>query len=357
MNNFDVNGIRVIIVDDSSLMREIIKRGLEAEKDIVVIASCSNCDEAREVIKSAKPDAIALDHEMPGMNGLEFLKEIMQANPIPVIMVSTTTRRGAEITLNALENGAIDVVEKPSGREGVALFVERLRKSVRGCEKFQKQNGLRYSSLGKEFKNKNVTLIDGNDSVIAIGSSTGGVAALQVLLKSLPINGPPIVVTQHMPSQFLFRFSERLNSTIGKPVSVASDGDRLMPGRIYLAPGDAHLTVELFEGKLVSRLQKGAPISGHIPSVDALFGSVSRLNISQSVGIILTGMGKDGANGLLSMKESGSLCLGQSEESCMVYGMPRAAFELGAVHQQLDLKGISDRVCRFFNDSSAMKVR
>lgn len=342
--------IRVVVVDDSVVMRGLVAKGLASEGDIDVVATCANSQEARQAIKDLDPDLVTLDVEMPGMNGLEFLSKIMKLRPMPVVMVSTRTQKGTETSIEALELGAADVVSKPSGREDFERFHGNLRNVVRNCVKSPQPR----AAVDSPRKTPQISPINANRpggiKLIAIGSSTGGVAALNTLLAMLPANAPPVVIAQHMPEEFIDRFAKRLQQQLVLNVSVAEDGDQLAAGHVYIAPGHAHLEVVTRQNQLFSRLTISPPVSGHRPSVDVLFGSVANAIGQYAIGVILTGMGKDGAVGLRSMRSNGSLCLGQNEASCVVYGMPRAAFEIGAVEEELDLTEIPERICRFINE-------
>lgn len=278
---------------------------------------------------------------MPNMNGLDFLERLMRLRPMPVVMVSTLTARGAEATLTALELGAIDCVEKPGGSDpaGFARLAEKVKIAARARVR---QRAIRAEPLA-------VDIFTPSDRVVAIGSSTGGVEALLTIVERLPANCAPTVIAQHMPASFTKSFAERLNRTSAATVSEACDGDPLVPGRVYVAPGgDFHLEIEGAR-HLRCRVSHGDPVSGHCPSVDVLFSSVARTARDRAVGVILTGMGRDGARGLLSMREAGARTLGQDEATSVVYGMPRAAFELGAVERQLPLEKLGPAIRNLTN--------
>jgi two-component system chemotaxis response regulator CheB len=325
--------IRALVVDDSATMRHLITVALNADPEIEVVGQAGDPLQARERIKALSPDVITLDVEMPNMNGLEFLERLMRLRPMPVVMVSTLTTRGAEVTLAALELGAIDCVAKPTAAtpDAFASLPEKVKLAARARVRPASGLAIGPSALEEAFRH--------NGKVLAIGSSTGGVEALLTIVSRLPADAAPTVITQHMPATFTKSFAERLNRASPATVTQACDGDPLRPGHIYLAPGDAHLEVE-GSTSLRCKLSHGAPVSGHCPSVDVLFNSVARTAKANAVGVILTGMGRDGAQGLAAMREAGAKTLGQDEASCVVYGMPRAAFELGAVERQLPLDKI-----------------
>ena len=326
--------IRVLVVDDSATMRSLITATLERDPQIEVCGSAGDPLEAREAIKALNPDVITLDIEMSNMNGLEFLEKIMRLRPMPVIMVSTLTQQGAKATLAALEIGALDCVGKPTmsaASEGFSELAEKVKAAA--TAKVRPRDQAPPPQARRGFR--------ANGRIIAIGSSTGGVEALLTILSEFPADCPPTVVTQHMPASFTHSFAERLNRSCAAHVSEAVDGDVLAPGRIYIAPGgERHL--EVFGASTQRcRLTEGDLVSGHRPSVDVLFNSVAACVGARSLGIILTGMGRDGARGLLAMREAGARTLGQDEASCVVYGMPRVAFEIGAVERQTSLRKVA----------------
>jgi len=329
--------IRVLIVDDSATMRALIAAALSSDPELEVVGEAADPLQARQAIKDLNPDVITLDVEMPNMNGLEFLERLMRLRPMPVVMVSTLTTRGAEATLEALELGAVDCIAKPASGSPHAFDVlpEKVKAAARARVRPSQQARPAPKPTGS---------FTPNQKIVAIGSSTGGVEALLTLVEHLTPNCAPTVITQHMPATFTGSFAERLNRSSAAEVSEARDGDPLVPGRVYLAPGgDRHLEIEGVTA-LRCRLTPGAPVSGHSPSVDMLFKSVARVAKARAVGVILTGMGRDGAAGLLDMRDAGASTLGQDEASCVVYGMPRAAFELGAVERQLPLEKIAPAI-------------
>jgi two-component system chemotaxis response regulator CheB len=279
---------------------------------------------------------------MPNMNGLEFLDKIMRLRPTPVIMVSSLTTRGADITMQALELGAIDCVAKPSayGQTSFKDLAEKVKAAAQAKLRPRLSPPVRIA-VPREFKS------DGR--LLAIGSSTGGVEALLAILAGFPANCPPTLITQHLPANFTKSFAARLDRTCAPTVSEARDGEPILPGHIYLAPGGYHLEVMGKSGPRC-RLTKEEAINGHRPSVDALFSSVARAAGANAIGVILTGMGRDGAAGLLAMRQAGASTLGQDEATSVVYGMPKAAFEIGAVERQMGLSKIGDYVLRLASD-------
>ena len=323
--------IGVLVVDDSATMRGLIGAALKRDPEIEVLGFANDPIEAREQIKKLNPDVVTLDIEMPKMNGLEFLEKIMRLRPTPVVMVSTLTQSGADVTLQALELGAVDCVGKPVGgvtaQEAFADLTAKVKAAAKA--RVKPYNGpVAVVERDRDYR--------ASDAILAIGSSTGGVEALMTILSNFPDTCPPTVITQHMPATFTKSFAARLDKISGAHVTEARDGDRLQVGHVYVAPGgDAHMEV-MSSAHPVIRLRQGEPVNGHRPSVDVLFESVAKLN-RPAVGAILTGMGRDGAAGLMSMKKAGARTLGQDESSCVVYGMPRVAFEIGAVEKQVGL--------------------
>ena len=324
--------IRVLIVDDSASMRAMLKRMLSADPEIEVVGVAPEPDVARAMIKDLNPDVITLDIEMPGMDGLSFLERIMRLRPMPVVMCSTLTARGAEATIQALRLGAVDCVAKPTGNPlDIALSSAELCATVKGAARSTVR---RAAEPVAPLKPVPVGAL--RDVVIAIGASTGGVEALFSVLKALPVNCPPVLVVQHMPAAFTPGFAARLNSECALRVIEARDGMPIERGTVYIAPGgQTHMELS---GGLHGRikLRAGDPYGGHRPSVDILFESVASLGPA-AVGVMLTGMGADGATGLLAMRRAGARTFGQNKETCVVYGMPRAAFVLGAVEREVAL--------------------
>jgi two-component system, chemotaxis family, protein-glutamate methylesterase/glutaminase len=332
---------RVLVVDDSPTMRGLITAVLQSDPDVDVIGQAGDAMEAREAIKKLNPDVVTLDIEMPNMNGLDFLEKIMRLRPMPVIMVSTLTHRGTNATLAALEIGAFDCVSKP--QPGDARPFADLAEKVKAAARSQRRPVMAPQPVAPPPAVADYRV---GRKVVAIGSSTGGVEALIAVLQKFPANCPPTVITQHMPSTFTKSFAERLNRLCAPVVQEATDGARLEIGKIYLAPGgDRHLQV-VNPSAPSCRLLEREPVNGHRPSVDVLFDSVAELAGRNAVGVILTGMGRDGAAGLLKMRHAGARTLGQNEKTSVVYGMPRVAFELGAVEQQLPLNAIGEEILK-----------
>lgn len=336
--------IRVLVVDDSATMRSLLSVALRRDADIEVVGHAADPLEAREKIKALNPDVLTLDIEMPNMNGLDFLEKIMRLRPMPVIMVSSLTSRDAAATLTALEIGAFDCISKASFSDERAFgaLVSTVKAAARARIR-PLAGDMHRASEYREQPPANTGYAP-NGRVVAIGSSTGGVEALISVLSQFPENCPPTVITQHMPAAFTRSFAERLDRMCRPRVSEAVDGAVLAPGQVYLAPGGAtHLEIAGV-GTLRCRLRSSDTVNGHRPSVDVLFASVARTARAKAVGVILTGMGRDGAAGLLQMRQAGASTLGQDEATSLVYGMPKVAFETNAVERQLPLDKIAAHI-------------
>jgi len=335
--------IKVLVVDDSALIREVLTRMLMRDGDITVVGTATDPIEAREKIKQLNPDVVTLDIEMPNMNGLDFLEKLMRLRPMPVVMVSTLTKKGASETLLALELGAVDFVAKPSAEfaGGLDAFGAGLRDKIRDAARTDvRGQATRIETPKVAVK----TAAAPEGALIAIGASTGGVEAIRTVLTNMPADCPPIVIAQHMPAGFTGRFAARLDELCALKVKEAEDRMPLERGHAYVARGDYHLRVERSSGQLKTRLSQDELASGHRPSVDVLFESVAKAVGPMAVGAILTGMGRDGARGLKLMRDAGAYTVGQSQASALVYGMPRVAFEEGAVVEQAAVEHIAGKL-------------
>lgn len=339
--------IRVLIVDDSAVIREVLSRTLGKDGDITVVGTAVDPIDARNKIKTLSPDVVTLDIEMPNMNGLAFLDKLMRLHPIPVVMVSTLTTKGASETLLALELGAVDFVAKPSHdlAGGLDAFGTNLRDKVRAAA----NSDVRGQSQKPVVPSRLATAAAPRGALIAIGASTGGVEAIRTVLGAMPADCPPIVIAQHMPAGFTARFAARLDELSEITVVEAQDRMPLEHGHAYVARGDWHLRVERSSGQMKCRLSQDELTSGHRPSVDVLFESVALQVGSMAVGAILTGMGRDGARGLKKMRDAGAYTVGQSQASALVYGMPRVAFEEGAVVEQAPVEMVAGKLAAALN--------
>lgn len=331
--------IRVLIVDDSVFMRGMLKSALDSVKDIEIVGTAMNGTEGLKKILQLKPDVATLDVEMPGMTGLEVLETVMKEAPMPIVMVSTKTQKGAQFTLDALRKGAVGCIAKPLGEKSATLqsFREEVLNAVRAAYESNRK------IIGKT--DDRVAPIAGlanvpKDAIVAIGISAGGPATLHRLLPALPANFPATVITQHMPADFTAPFAKRLNEEAAMTVKEAEEGDALRPGQVLIAPGSHHLKIEKHLGKLVCRLDNGPKVSGFRPSVDVLFTSISKVAGDRTVAIVMTGMGDDGSRGIRLLKEAGASTLAQDQESSIVFGMPKAAARTGFVDRVVGLADI-----------------
>lgn len=332
--------IKVLVVDDSLLFREAVAKGLGSDRGIEVVGTASNPFEARDLIIELEPDVLTLDIEMPRMNGIEFLQKLMPQYPMPVVVVSALSNNVFE----ALDAGAVDFVTKPNSKLGNGFegFINELIVKVKiasmakvGYHKNRAQNNLFNTNAH----------INGKNVIIAIGASTGGTEAIFDIISAFTREMPGIVVVQHMPPVFTRMYAERLNASCKMEVKEAVHGDQIIPGRVLIAPGDKHLKINKKGNSYIVECFDGDKVNGHKPSVDVLFNSVAEKAGEAAIGIILTGMGYDGAKGLLKMKQKGAITIGQDEKSCVVYGMPKVAYDIGAVVKQVSLSNIPQTIC------------
>ena len=338
--------IRVAIIDDSALMRELLSQILGHDREIEVVATAPDPVIGWERIKTSHPDVVTLDVEMPKMDGLKFLEMLMTHHPLPVVMVSSLTENGCETTLRALELGALDFVTKPKIdlQTGTVAMAAELCAKVKAAAQARLQPR-RPASIQRGPRpaapSAGQALIKSTHKVIAVGASTGGTEALRELLVALPSDAPAVVIVQHMPEHFTRSFANRLDGLCRVRVKEAEDGDRLLPGHVLIAPGNYHLEVKRSGANYLTRIFQADPVSGHRPSVDVLFDSCSRVLGPHVVGVILTGMGSDGARGMLAMQRAGARTIAQDEATCVVFGMPREAIACGAVDDVLPLPRIA----------------
>ena len=332
--------INVLIVDDSATARAVLSDILSSDAEIGTIETAPDAYVARDKMVKNRPDVVCLDVEMPRMDGITFLTKLMQYMPVPVVMVSSLTQKGAQTTLDALSAGAIDFVPKPHSNiyEGSEEIRKDLLEKVKTAARAQViPRNKNVSPKPLQYKG---SLSETTQKIVAIGASTGGTEALKEVLMQLPRNSPGIIVVQHMPANFTGQFAKRLNSLCEVEVKEAKNGDTVGIGQVLLAPGDLHMVLRRSGHRYYVQLGSGDKVSGHRPSVDVLFNSVSKAAGANAVGVILTGMGSDGAKGMLNMKNSGAKTIGQNQQSCVVYGMPKVAFELGGVERQVTLEKI-----------------
>jgi len=347
--------VRVLIVDDSAVMRQLLSTLLAEDPEIEVVGTAPDPLVARDRIKMLNPDVITLDVEMPHMDGVSFLRKIMTLRPMPVVMISTLTKAGAEVTLEALEIGAIDFIAKPATNQAaeMAALATELQTKVKNAARVKV--GARRSTPAAPKPARRETFVPSGDKIVLIGASTGGVEALKIVLMGLPANCPPVLITQHMPPRFTAAFAERLNRECPVKVSEAKHDDPLEVGHVYIAPGSHHLELVRKGLGYACAIHDGAPVSGHRPSVDVLFRSGAKIAGPKIVSAILTGMGKDGAEGMLELHKAGAITIGQDEHSSLIYGMPRAAFERGAVQTQFPLDHIAEAILDACSTKSAIK--
>lgn len=339
--------IKVLVVDDSAVVRKLLTEDLNKQKDIQVVGTAMNPYIAREKIFELKPDVLTLDLEMPRMDGLSFLAKLMKHFPMPVVVVSSLTPKNSQNALNALRLGAVDVICKPGSAYSTQNISQDIIRAVRTASiaRLDKQidvrppvNGI---NKGDSNQDNNVHLVHTTNKLIAIGASTGGTRALELVLTNLPANLPGIVIVQHMPPVFTKSFADRLNQICALKVKEAEDMDLIQPGQALIAPGNFHMLVEKSGAKYYTRIKQGPQVHHQRPSVDVMFNSIAKEAGLNAMGVILTGMGADGAKGLLAMKEKGSFTIAQDEATSVVYGMPKEAYNIGAVNQVLPLQSIA----------------
>ena len=343
------NKIEVLIIDDSALVRKILTQELSKDPDIEVIGTAPDPYVGRDKIVQLKPDVLILDIEMPKMDGITFLEKLMKHYPMPVIIVSSLAQEGCQVALKALELGALEVMAKPGASYSVKDMSEQL------IDKIKAVSGIKYFKAPAKRKETDITsvaskaMIRTTHKIIAIGASTGGTEAIKEILVKLPPDMPPILVVQHMPQYFTRSFAERLNSLCKLKVKEAEDGELLAPGKVLIAQGNKHMILKRSGASYYVEIKDGELVYHQRPSVEVLFSSVARYAGANAVGIILTGMGKDGAVGLLEMKNAGAYTIAQDEQSCVVYGMPKEAVSVGAVMKVVSLEKIPQALLDVLN--------
>lgn len=336
--------IRVLIVDDSAVMRAFLSRVVSAQPDMEVVAVAADPVVAIEQIRLKSPDVMTLDVEMPRMNGLEFLRKVMAVRPLPVIMISSLTRQGADVTMQALELGAVDFVQKPADLSQFEASVNDIAEKIRAANSARV---VRHRPRAAVLSGAAMWQAPGpaaQDRVIAIGASTGGVEALREILAELPAGMPPILIAQHMPAGYTETFARRLDTICRIDVKQAQDGEPALNGVAYIAPGGRHLTLVRRRSAYSLRVTDDPPVNRHRPSVDALFRTVARAALGRAIAVMLTGMGADGAEAMLELSNAGAYTLAQDESSSVVFGMPRKAIAIGAVREVLPLGQMARRL-------------
>ncbi len=338
--------IRVLIVDDSAVVRQVLSKSLASQPDIEVVGTATDPYVARDKIVQLEPDVITLDVEMPRMDGLTFLRKLMQHHPMPVIILSSLTNKGGKLALEAIEAGAVEVLSKPGGSFSVGEMADQLADKIRAAARAKPVSRAASPAAAPAKLQSLGTNIDLTQKIVAIGASTGGTEAIKEVLTRLPPSVPGIVIVQHMPPRFTTAFAERLNGLCAFEVKEGADGDSVFPGRCLIAPGNFHMMLRRSGARYLVDVKTGPMVHHQRPAVDVLFRSVAKHAGRNALGVILTGMGADGAEGLLLMKQAGSPTLGQDEASSVVYGMPKAAFEMGAVQRQLPLAEMAAEIMR-----------
>lgn len=362
-----MNKTRVVVVDDSALVRSLLTEIINRQPDMQCVGAASDPFAAREMIRTLNPDVITLDVEMPRMDGIDFLSKLMRLRPMPVVMVSTLTERGAEVTLRALELGAVDFVAKPKigVADGLRLLAQDITDKVRIAAKAhlrRLQISPAASEAGADGAAARVAPPIANlgrlstEKIVFIGASTGGTEATKEVLMNLPPDAPAVVITQHMPAGFTRSYAARLDGLCKIRVAEARDGERILPGHAYIAPGGLHLSVERSGANYIARVQDGDPVNRHKPSVEVLFKSAARVVGPNALALMLTGMGADGAKAMKELRDAGSYNYCQDEASCVVFGMPREAIAAGAAHEVLPLAQIAPKLIERLRSTAGMSL-
>ncbi len=338
--------IKVLIVDDSALIRNLLSEIVKSDPQLILIGAAPDAYVAKDLVNQYSPDVITLDVEMPKVDGLTFLDRLMKARPTPVIMISSLTEAGAEVTFRALELGAVDFIAKPKLdiKQGIEAYQEEIIQKIKSAAQ---ANVKRPRTVAPPPSKPQQYLIT-SEKILAIGASTGGTEAIKDLLLQLPADCPAIIITQHMPAGFTKTFAARLDRLCAMKVSEAVDQERILPGHAYLAPGEKHLTIKRSGADYKIVLDDRPRVSGHKPSVDVMFSSVAEIAGPNAVAVILTGMGRDGAIGIQAVAGQGGYCIAQDEESCVIFGMPKEAIKTGVVHQILPLEQMGENLMNVF---------
>lgn len=358
-----MNKIRVLVIDDSALVRKMLTEIINGQADMEVIGVAPDPLIAREMIREMNPDVLTLDVEMPKMDGLDFLERLMRLRPMPVLMISTLTEKGSEVTLRALELGAVDFIAKPKIdiANGLQEYADRIATKLRIAKQARIKRHISTTQPDTVTKTQTLPLlphrIASTEKLIIVGSSTGGTEAIKEFLTQLPPNCPGILIAQHMPETFTKSFADRLNKLCKINVVEAQGGERVLPGHAFIAPGHSHLLLQRSGANYVTELSQAEPVNRHRPSVDVLFHSAAKTAGKNAIGIILTGMGKDGAAGMLEMHEAGAYNFAQDEASCVVYGMPKEAVAAGGVDEIIPLQDMASKVLSKVVNMGAHTVR
>lgn len=352
--------IKVLIIDDSALIRSILKEVINSYPDMEVVGIAPHPLQAREMIKTLNPDVLTLDVEMPHMDGISFLEKLMRLRPMPVLMISSLTERGSDAALRSLELGAVDFLPKPKQGivDGMQAYGDEIAEKIRAAYATRPQ---RYKDSPRQAATESEP-VPGNrftttEKLIVVGASTGGTEAIKEFLARMPADSPGILVTQHMPEAFTQSFAKRLDGLCRIRVSEAVDSERVLPGHAYIAPGHSHLLLKRSGANYMTQLSKADPVNRHRPSVEVLFRSVAQLAGKNAIGVMLTGMGKDGAAAMLEMRQAGAYNLAQDEASCVVFGMPKEAIALGGVDEVVGIQDMAQRVMQHLLQSGRLANR
>ncbi len=352
--------IKVLVVDDSALIRGVLTEIINDQVDMEVVGAAPDPIVAREMIKALNPDVLTLDVEMPKMDGLDFLEKLMRLRPMPVVMVSSLTERGSEITMRALELGAIDFVTKPkiSIKNGMMEYAEIISDKIRAAARARILPRTHSSATPTSMALPTLSNpLLSSEKLIVIGASTGGTEAIKEFLMQMPSDCPGIMITQHMPEGFTKSFASRLDTLCKISVKEAEGGERVLPGHAYIAPGHSHLLLVRSGANYMTQLEQSAPVNHHRPSVDVLFASAAKAAGKNAVAVILTGMGKDGAQQMLAMKQAGAHTFAQNEASCVVFGMPKEAIAIGAVDDVEHIKDLPGKVLGYLASQGSRSLR
>ncbi len=351
--------IKVLVIDDSALIRSLLTEIINSQRDMEVVGAAPDPLIARDMIKQLNPDVLTLDVEMPKMDGLDFLSRLMRLRPMPVLMVSTLTEKGSEITMRALELGAVDFVTKPkvSISSGMHEYTDVIADKIRIASKARVKQLVKTADNNGHVPSALKNPLISSEKLLIIGASTGGTEAIKAFLTQMPSDSPGILITQHMPAGFTKSFAERLDAICSITVKEARGGERILPGHAYIAPGDQHLLLQRSGANYMTKLSDAEPVSRHKPSVDVLFESAAKAAGKNAIGIIMTGMGKDGAAGMMKMRQAGAYNFAQNEASCVVYGMPKEAVAHGGVNEEIHLNDLPKVVLNYLSKNSDRALR